>query len=502
MRAIRRSRVAAVVLPLTLALALGGLNPADGVAATTTGSGAATHVVVLEDGASADQVLRRLGASVAISHRYDRVLNGFAADLDDATRARLEADPDVASVTANRNFLTATVEPQAIVPAYPQKPTASLVRVGGLKSPTAKIDGRGGKVDADIAIIDSGVDRDHPDLYVAGGVNCRGGSRQAWDDESGHGTFVAGGAIASVGPVELTNSTVKNSEATAVSASVAVGLAGGIGALDSVELKSSTIKGNKATSGAATAAVSLAGGIGLLDLAGGDGELTMDKSTVSKNTAAVRGNGAVAIAAAGGIGLGPTAPDRAHEIARSTVDGNKATASGSLVSVAVAGGILNLNEIDPGDADVNGLHVDDTEAPAFYDIDVPAGSQTKITNNKATCDAGFCIATGGGYANTVLGLGSGDATFENTLFKGNVADGDDGVGLGGGLFLVEGSTDLDGVKVIKNKALGDLWAKGGGLWTLEANDVDIDPTSVFDDNEPDDCFAADPNGGLFCGDDD
>ena len=84
----------------------------------------------------------------------------------------------------------------AIVPPYGPEADGAARRVGGLKSPTAKIGGHGGKVDADIAIIDSGVDRDHPDLNVAGGVNCTGGPEAAWDDENGHGTFVAGVAAA------------------------------------------------------------------------------------------------------------------------------------------------------------------------------------------------------------------------------------------------------------------------------------------------------------------
>ncbi len=101
------------------------------------------------------------------------------------------------AVSANQNFRSPPPSSRSrSCRRIPQKPTASLTRIGGLESPTAKIDGKGGKVDADIAIVDSGVDRDHPDLYVKGGVNCTGGSKKAFDDESGHGTFVAGVAAA------------------------------------------------------------------------------------------------------------------------------------------------------------------------------------------------------------------------------------------------------------------------------------------------------------------
>jgi subtilisin len=41
-----------------------------------------------------------------------------------------------------------------------------------------------------VAVIDSGIDVDYPDLNVAGGVECSGG--KGFDDRHGHGTMVAG----------------------------------------------------------------------------------------------------------------------------------------------------------------------------------------------------------------------------------------------------------------------------------------------------------------------
>ena len=45
-----------------------------------------------------------------------------------------------------------------------------------------------------VAVIDSGIQRDHPDLVanIKGGINFVSGSPDQWDDEHGHGTKVAG----------------------------------------------------------------------------------------------------------------------------------------------------------------------------------------------------------------------------------------------------------------------------------------------------------------------
>jgi subtilisin family serine protease len=62
-------------------------------------------------------------------------------------------------------------------------------RIDGELSSTVSGNGSG-SVNVDVAVIDTGVDLDHPDLNVVGGVNCSTG--RSFDDGNGHGSHVAG----------------------------------------------------------------------------------------------------------------------------------------------------------------------------------------------------------------------------------------------------------------------------------------------------------------------
>ncbi len=66
-----------------------------------------------------------------------------------------------------------------------------MSRVGGRLSDVAGIDGTDQRVDADVAIVDTGITA-HPDLNIAGGHNCATSDPTAWRDKNGHGTHVAG----------------------------------------------------------------------------------------------------------------------------------------------------------------------------------------------------------------------------------------------------------------------------------------------------------------------
>ncbi len=153
-------------------------------------------VVVLRDGV--DPARKAGSVSVTARHLYTAALSGFAADIDPATQARLRADPDVVGVLpdATRRYTAArsvegTIRTFATaVEVTPQTVSPGLRRVGADRSPTAKIDGLDERVDVDVAILDTGIQANHPDLNVVGGVDCVSGLTST--DLVGHGTMVAG----------------------------------------------------------------------------------------------------------------------------------------------------------------------------------------------------------------------------------------------------------------------------------------------------------------------
>ena len=142
------------------------------------------YIVVLKDAANptvvAHQQASRFGAKVGFV--YQHALKGYSAALPSARVASLRADPMVAAVVPD-------------LPVHTQAQTlpTGIDRIDGELSSTHSGDGAGA-VNVDIAIIDTGIDVDHPDLNVVGGTNCVGGS--SFDDDNGHGTHVAGTAAA------------------------------------------------------------------------------------------------------------------------------------------------------------------------------------------------------------------------------------------------------------------------------------------------------------------
>ncbi|HEX2057779.1 MAG TPA: S8 family serine peptidase [Actinomycetota bacterium] len=152
------------------------------------------YIVVLERGvpahAAAQDHARSENAEVGFV--YEHALNGYSAVMSPQAAARIGNDPRVEYV-----------EPDIELHATAQTLPTGVNRIDGELSPTARINGIDERVDVDIAILDSGIDLDHPDLNVVASTGCAGGGPMnktctdgAGDDDNGHGSHVAGIAAA------------------------------------------------------------------------------------------------------------------------------------------------------------------------------------------------------------------------------------------------------------------------------------------------------------------
>ncbi|MBW2263015.1 MAG: S8 family serine peptidase, partial [Deltaproteobacteria bacterium] len=123
-------------------------------------------------------------------HVYRHALRGFSATLSEQQLESLQSDPQVQSIQPDSLLHTTDIP----VPYGIDRADADL-------NPTARIDASDERVGVTVAIIDTGIDLDHADLNVQGGIDqCtvtgdpvdNGGN-----DVHGHGTHCAGtvGAI-------------------------------------------------------------------------------------------------------------------------------------------------------------------------------------------------------------------------------------------------------------------------------------------------------------------
>mgnify|MGYP001825091254 FL=1 len=153
------------------------------------------YIVVLHNNvdspaAAMREIIQQVGGRVGFI--YEHALKGFSITVPPQAVAALERNPNVKYVATDD-----------IRHAFEQTTPTGIMRIFANTNEHISIDGSDDwRVDVDVAVIDTGVDLEHPDLDVMVGVNCTGNPvkvrcKSGGDDDHYHGTHVAGtiGAI-------------------------------------------------------------------------------------------------------------------------------------------------------------------------------------------------------------------------------------------------------------------------------------------------------------------
>jgi len=150
----------------------------------------ASYIVVLHDDEPSPAVAARdiaAGVGGDVGFIYSHALKGFSLTVPPQAVAGLQHNPRIKYVEADQLHY-----------AFAQEIPTGIQRIFADDNPNIGINGNDDlRVDVDVAVIDTGIDFQHPDLNVVGGINCTvsifnptcvsGG-----DDDHYHGTHVAG----------------------------------------------------------------------------------------------------------------------------------------------------------------------------------------------------------------------------------------------------------------------------------------------------------------------
>jgi subtilisin family serine protease len=185
----RRTALLLITMALALLLACGSVFAQ--VQPTNSGGGQ-RYIIVLKHDVSHPRGVAEAHASqhgARVTQVYEYALKGYAAKIPREGIRGIRQDPRVDFVEPDR-----VQHAFALETPNPELPTG-IDRIEGDQS-SAKSGDHTGTVDVDIAVLDTGIQKNHPDLNVAGGHNCSLGSTGAYGDGNGHGTHVAGTAAA------------------------------------------------------------------------------------------------------------------------------------------------------------------------------------------------------------------------------------------------------------------------------------------------------------------
>jgi len=167
-----------------VAAVVSGAGASSAGSAAKVATGSSSYIVVLKDVVDAAATTASLEKSVGFKSKlkYSVALKGFSADLNAAQLEQLRADSRVDFIQAD-----GVVHAVGYVPIAPGDTAPTGVRRIGAAVDQSQVKVKG----ANTAVIDTGVDLSHTDLFVRSGTNCINPGSPAQDDHS-HGTHVAG----------------------------------------------------------------------------------------------------------------------------------------------------------------------------------------------------------------------------------------------------------------------------------------------------------------------
>lgn len=153
------------------------------------------YIVVLKPDAQSQQIATEIAQNNNghIGFIYQKVLNGFSISIPEAALKGISNNPNVAYIEEDiKVTVSAQSIPTGIRRIFTNPTSVSINNTDDFH------------VDADVAVLDTGIDVEHPDLNVVGGANClnytnfRGrrsyycDTNLSYDDDHYHGTHVAG----------------------------------------------------------------------------------------------------------------------------------------------------------------------------------------------------------------------------------------------------------------------------------------------------------------------
>lgn len=179
-----------------------GLLGVSGLASTANGSSETTErqvttiVKFSSDVTNPEEHARKIASEYdgTVNYVYTKALRGMAMEVPQQHLDRLLENQSVTLASMERRYQLQGHPSHSSTIQLQDQGTSQRTPVGMERINADQVTGQSSHADVNVAVLDTGIDRDHPDLQnnIKGGVNFTTGRRSQWDDGHFHGTHVAG----------------------------------------------------------------------------------------------------------------------------------------------------------------------------------------------------------------------------------------------------------------------------------------------------------------------